>query len=80
MPSGTYKQVYVLCPFFKYDDTQRITCEGIIPHSSIRTIFHSPAAYNKHMAEFCCKNYQNCEIAKLVDEKYDDQGRRRGDE
>lgn len=80
MPSGTYKQVDVLCPFFKYDDNQRITCEGIIPHSNIRHIFHSPAAYNKHMTEFCCNRYRDCEIAKLVDEKYDDQGRRRDNE
>ena len=42
MPSGSYKQIEVQCPFYKYDDgKRRITCEGIIEDSSLALIYHN---------------------------------------
>ena len=36
MASGSYRQVDVGCPFYKFDDGQRkITCEGIVEGSSV---------------------------------------------
>ena len=44
MPSGSFKQADVQCPFYKFDDgKRRITCEGIIEDSSLALIYH-----NKH--------------------------------
>ena len=77
MPSGTYKQVYVKCPFYQYDENMKITCEGVITNSSLRTIFHSPVEYNDYMKEYCSLRYNDCPIARLLDEQYDEHGRRR---
>lgn len=76
MPSGTYKQVYVKCPFYHYDENMKITCEGVIPGSSLRTIFHSPTVYSNYMKLYCSNRYNDCPIAKLIDDQYDEEGRR----
>lgn len=79
MPSGTYKQVYVKCPFYQYDENMKITCEGFVIDSSLRLIFHSPADYNNYIGHYCSNRYHDCPIAKLLDNQYDEHGRRRED-
>ena len=40
MPSGSYKQADVQCPFYRYDDgRRRITCEGIVDGCSLALIY-----------------------------------------
>ena len=70
-PSGSYRQVYVQCPFYKFDDgKQRITCEGIIDDSSLALIYQKKADYETQIVQFCCKHYENCEVYRLLMEKY----------
>lgn len=71
MPSGSYRQVDVLCPFYKYDDgKQRITCEGLIDGSSLALIYHNRRDYETQLNTFCCKHFQKCEVYRLLIEKY----------
>ncbi len=74
MPSGSYKQVDVGCPFYKHDDGhRRITCEGITDDSNISQRFFRQQSYEQHMNIFCCDRYICCEIYRmLMDAKYDD--------
>ena len=70
--SGSYKQVYVRCPFYKWDDGQhRITCEGIVEDSSLASIFKRKEDYTAQMTVFCCKYYKNCEVYQMLMEKYE---------
>jgi len=72
MPSGSYIQVFVLCPFYKYDDGKKsIVCEGIVDNSSIVTAYHAKADYEKHITDFCCGRFDECETFKLLMEKYE---------
>ena len=72
MPSGSYKQAYVRCPFYKFDDwKRRITCEGIIDDSSLALIFHNKNDYETQINVFCCEYYKNCEVYRMLMEKYD---------
>ena len=74
MPSGSYKQIEVQCPFYKYDDgKRRITCEGIIDDSSLALIYHNKHDYALQMDVFCCCNYQKCEIYRMLMDKYDEE-------
>ena len=74
MPSGSYKQIEVKCPFYKYDDgKRRITCEWIIDDSSLSLIYHNKADYETQMNVFCCEHYKKCEIYRLLMEKYDEE-------
>lgn len=72
MPSGSYKQAYVQCPFYKFDDgRRRITCEGIIDGSSLALIYHNRQDYEIQIDVYCCKHYKKCEVYRLLIEKYD---------
>lgn len=71
MSSGTYRRVDVVCPFFKFDDgRRRITCEGIIPRSSVALIYNCRCDYDMQFNEYCCKSYKYCEIYNLLMDKY----------
>lgn len=73
MPSGSYWQVMVKCPFYKYDDgKRRITCEGIIQDSSLALIYRRKEDFEMQMQTFCCGCYDRCEISRVLMEKYDD--------
>ena len=77
MPSGSFKQADVLCPFYKYDDgKQRITCEGLVgkkEDSSLALIYHSKKDYETQIDVFCCEHYKRCEVYRLLmAAKYDD--------
>lgn len=73
MPSGSFYQVYALCPFYKWDDgKKRITCEGIVENSSIALIYHQKADYECQIRTFCCKDYEKCEVYRLLAEKYEE--------
>lgn len=72
MSSGSYRQVHVQCPFFKFDDgKKRITCEGIIDDSSLALIFHKKVDYETQINVFCCEHYRKCEVYRLLMDKYD---------
>lgn len=77
MPSGSYRQTDVRCPFYRYDTEGNgrgyITCEGIIPGSASCRSFLPKADYHRQMKVFCCLHYDRCEIYRAVmAAKYDD--------
>lgn len=75
MPSGSYKQIEVQCPFYKYDDgKQRITCEGLVDNSSLALIYQKKGDYEAQINVFCCEYYKKCEVYKmLMESKYDEE-------
>ena len=75
MPSGSYKQIEVQCPFYKYDDgKRRITCEGLVDKSSLALIYQRRNDYEIQINVFCCEHYKKCEIYRmLMEAKYDEE-------
>ena len=74
MPSGSYKQIEVKCPFYKFDDgKRRITCEGIIEDSSLALIYHNKHDYEVQIDTFCCEHYTKCEVYRMLMDKYDEE-------
>lgn len=74
MPSGSYKQAYVQCPFYKNDDgKKRINCEGLIEDSILALIYHRREDYETQINVFCCEHYKKCEVYRLLMEKYDEE-------
>lgn len=73
MPSGSYKQIEVQCPFYKYDDgKRRITCEGLVDDSSLALIYQRKSDYETQINVFCCKHYEKCEVYRMLMEKYEE--------
>jgi hypothetical protein len=70
--TGSYKQIFVRCPFYKRDDGKyRIACEGIVENSSIELTYQFEKLYRMQMDTFCCQHYQKCEIYRMLMEKYE---------
>ena len=74
MPSGSFVQSDVLCPFYKYDDGRRkIACEGFTDRCVLDVRWKYHIEQDLHLQTFCCKAYEKCEIYRMVMEsKYDD--------
>lgn len=74
MPSGSYNQVYVQCPFYKEDDGKySIVCEGFGDARYLKQVYRTKAQYNLQISVFCCEHYKKCEVYKLLMEKYDEE-------
>ena len=73
MPSGSFKQIDVQCPFYKYDKMKRITCEGIIDDSNISLGFLNWRDYEIHLSAFCCEHYKKCEVYRMLMQKYEEE-------
>lgn len=71
MPHGRIAAL-VKCPFFKKEEGIVITCEGIVDNSSIKLCFTYKAQKNLQSKTFCQKDYQKCEVYRMLMEKYDD--------
>ena len=73
MPSGSYRQVEVKCPFYKYDDgKRRIVCEGAFTgDDSLASIFRYKERYDVQMDKHCCHDYTRCGIYQMLLKKYE---------
>lgn len=73
MPSGSYKQIEVQCPFYKYDHARRITCEGLVDRSNLTLSYQNIKDYELQMNVFCCEHYKKCEVYRmLMEAKYEE--------
>lgn len=76
MPSGSYRQVHVRCPFYLYDDgKRRITCEGLVgtrKDSTLTLFYHHKTDYETQIKVFCCEHYEKCEVYRMLMNKYEE--------
>ena len=71
MASGSYRQVYVVCPYYVTDNGRdRIVCEGLTPGGQNQTFYQKRQDYALQMELFCCGDYWRCEICAALDAKY----------
>jgi hypothetical protein len=71
MPNDFGNQ-YIKCPYFKYTRDKDIVCEGITNDCITISRFRPHNKRNLHCKIFCAANYKNCEIRRMLEEKYDD--------
>lgn len=67
-----FDDVDAKCPFFKSSGKRKITCEGITDDCVTCLTFVSQHKRNLHREVFCDARYKNCEIFKMLLEKYED--------
>ena len=58
------------CPFFHEHTAITIACESPIPGSTVRMTFRGKTVKKTQYDVFCCNHYKNCELFRLVMEKY----------
>ena len=61
--------VETVCPFWEGDSMKSITCEGLI---GVRCAcsFSTVSDRVKHKTHFCCDNWKECQMAKVLLAKY----------
>jgi len=73
MSSGSYLQVYVRCPFYRSDDGKfKIVCEGVGDAYSLSLNYPEKSRFLTQMNVFCCKEYEKCEVFRMLMEKYEE--------
>lgn len=68
--AGVYP-VQIVCPFYRRSDGRHITCEGVIPDTTM-THFFGAADWGTQVRVFCCDKYENCEAYMAVMKKYEE--------
>lgn len=68
-----YDDVNARCPFFRYSEYRKISCEGITDGCSTNIEFDCKANRDLHRRVFCDAKYQNCEIYTMLEAKYEDE-------
>ena len=73
MPSGSFIQAEVKCPFYFTDSNKPsvIRCEGISEDTKLILNFRLKEDKIKYMQKFCSDGYRNCYLYKLAYLKYD---------
>lgn len=65
----------VECPFFKdiRSQKQRIVCEGVKKDTLITLSFGRKSSMQYYIEKYCCNNYKECRIAKMLYQKYNNE-------
>lgn len=58
------------CPFFITVEKNSVVCEGITDCSKNVTMFSRKQEFKAHFNIFCRNHYENCEIYRMLMEKY----------
>lgn len=61
------------CPFFCAHTKDSILCEGLIPDSRIKINFDGADTKRTQYSIFCCWRYENCEMYRALQEKYQEE-------
>lgn len=65
-----YDDVNAICPYFQASEKKKIVCEGITDRCNTTLAFRSGKERDQHRELFCNCKYGNCEIYKMLEEKY----------
>lgn len=72
---GSYSSTVIQCPFYLSDDPKScsITCEGMLPGSSIKSHFMNGAAFRRQIGKYCAGDYKSCPWATVLSKvKYEE--------
>ncbi len=67
-----YNEGLICCPFYQSMANKSISCEGITDDCITKLLFISSEKRELHRKIFCEKKYENCEIYRMLEEKYKD--------
>ena len=69
----TSRSKFVKCPFYRLDQGSSVGCSGITDDSNITVRFHTRAGLDTQMKVFCQKQYDHCEVFRMLWDIYDAQ-------
>lgn len=60
----------VKCPYYKFDEKQKIFCEGVQEGTSIHLAFDTPSNLKDYKNHFCRGCYNKCLLAEMHNRKW----------
>lgn len=71
---GNYTSVEIKCPFYVRHEnkTSTITCEGMLPGSSVKSHLRSGEALRGQIARHCAGDYKRCPWYRVLWGKYEE--------
>ena len=67
-----HRAAEIKCPFFRGHTHLEISCEGITDDTSVKLMFQRKETRILHEDIFCMCRYQNCELYRAINEKYEE--------
>lgn len=64
-----YGSENALCPFYKDESSCSIRCEGVVSVSQNNNFCNSATKKN-YKNKYCCDEYNQCSLAKVLYQKY----------
>lgn len=63
-----YESMYVVCPFYRRNDTNRICCEGVDNSNTLNLVFGSQKKMHEYVIRYCnsMENYHCCMICQML--------------
>ena len=71
--SSGWTVAHLKCPFFLGETEKTVVCEGWLPHQKTEMRMSGKHEKREFMEQWCCENYQECEVYKLVMKKYEEE-------
>ena len=70
---ATYSSTVIQCPFYLSDDPKgcSITCEGMLPGSSVKSHFMNGKDMRDHIMRRCAGDYKACAWFRVLWGKYE---------
>lgn len=68
-----YQSKNVLCPFYISHDKNTIKCECLYQTMNVNSYIMQKFGskdQSKWLLQYCCKNYKQCPIEKILEKKY----------
>lgn len=67
-----FESKYVVCPFYRRNDNNRICCEGLEERNTINLVFEDPNKQREYKRTHCCDidRYRSCMICSVLERKY----------
>ena len=62
--------VLVKCPYYKFEEKQKIFCEGVQDGTAIHLAFDTTPNLKQYKKHFCKGCYNQCLLAKMLNRKW----------
>lgn len=64
---NAYKSITAVCPYYKNERPDEITCDGLCGALYIKQRFSNKIEARKHKARYCRLDWKNCPIAAMLE-------------
>ncbi len=69
--TNNVEDTYIECPYYKYESSAAIHCEGVEDGTKLHLGFSSRYRLHSYKQRLCRGDWKKCLIAKMLNGKYD---------